>query len=84
MFEDKQNSQRDLQDPRKAETEEVERSDKGGMGGKVEGVGKLEKVGGGKVKGGGQKGKVIKGYRKEHQIITQRKSTKLICRNTYI
>ena len=54
------------------------------MGGKVEGVEKLEKVGGGKVKGGGQKGKVIKDYRKEHQITTQRKSTKLTCRNTYI
>ena len=55
MFEDRQNSQRDLKDPRKAKMEEVGKNGKSGMGGKLEGVGKLEKVRGGNMEGGGKR-----------------------------
>ena len=66
--------------------EEVGRGGKDGMGGKVEGVGKLEEMGGGKVEGSERlkKRKVIKRYQKEYQTTTQYKRTNLTCRNTYI
>ena len=51
--------------------EEVKRISKGGMGGKVEGVGKLEEMGGGKVEGSERlkKGKLSRDIKKNTKLL---------------
>ena len=62
----------------------MEGSGKGGMSGKVEWVGKTEKVGGENVEGGGERESYQKISKRTSNYYTTYKSTKLTCGNTYI